>query len=265
MGFMRVVERLVAAVRGLFRARGADLQPSDILDRIYDELNRRKKVWMDNKSFVPNYYCVYLSPPDFEELSPLVGGIKDQLRKKMLERVQKKGYQLLSSSITIDLKEDGALNPGQVAVESTFVSEKAEPAKSVGLKSVPEKSRQSCELKPAAESKRSSSDTVILDARTVLSAKLAVEILDGENAGRVVELNEGEHTFGRGADATVLIKDSEGKVSRRHFKLIVRVANASILDLGSSNGTFVNGIEVHEADLKPGDVIGVGNVRLKVA
>jgi pSer/pThr/pTyr-binding forkhead associated (FHA) protein len=47
-------------------------------------------------------------------------------------------------------------------------------------------------------------------------------------------------------------------VSRRHCALNMDGGELSIRDLGSSNGTFVNGERVDEADLVPGDKVSIG-------
>ena len=56
-------------------------------------------------------------------------------------------------------------------------------------------------------------------------------------SGESIELSEGEHTIGRGDDASVTLK--EHSVSRRHATLSWRDGRAVLRDLGSSNGTFI--------------------------
>ena len=55
----------------------------------------------------------------------------------------------------------------------------------------------------------------------------------------------------------------ESSVSRRHAILVPRPAGARILDDRSSNGTFVNGRRVQQADLNNGDVLVIGRVVLR--
>jgi ABC transport system ATP-binding/permease protein len=64
--------------------------------------------------------------------------------------------------------------------------------------------------------------------------------------------------IGRGQDNEIVLTDL--RVSRRHAEL-VRNADGShdIVDLGSGNGTFVNGLRVQRATLEELDVIGIGN------
>jgi pSer/pThr/pTyr-binding forkhead associated (FHA) protein len=73
-------------------------------------------------------------------------------------------------------------------------------------------------------------------------------------------------------DAVVLGRDSEqcqfvvldGKVSQQHCKLSVSGDNLWVEDLGSTNGTFVNGERVTSALVAPGDVIRLGDCRIEV-
>lgn len=58
-------------------------------------------------------------------------------------------------------------------------------------------------------------------------------------ADREVPLREGENIVGRDPSANVRLASSS--VSRQHAAIMVDGANATILDLGSKNGTFVNG------------------------
>lgn len=78
-------------------------------------------------------------------------------------------------------------------------------------------------------------------------------------AGADVPLALGEHVIGREPDATVMAPDSA--VSRRHARLIVSEDAVVLEDLGSKNGTFLNGVKLVEpAALRPGDVITVGSI-----
>jgi len=67
--------------------------------------------------------------------------------------------------------------------------------------------------------------------------------------------------IGRGLAAGLRLDDSS--VSRRHAILVPRPAGARILDDRSSNGTFVNGRRVSQAELHNGDVIVLGRVLLR--
>jgi DNA-binding winged helix-turn-helix (wHTH) protein len=81
---------------------------------------------------------------------------------------------------------------------------------------------------------------------------------------RVVVLREGEQTIGRDPDVEIVLESP--RVSRRHSRIEVRGARATIEDLGSKNGTFVGGRRLGApADLKPGDSVRVGPFKLRFA
>jgi len=91
-------------------------------------------------------------------------------------------------------------------------------------------------------------------------AFLVVYMNEGGGRTRVVELPDGvEVTFGRSRACTVMI-DSE-KVSRTHARVLRRGPGIVVEDLGSRNGTRVNGERVEAATrVSSGDEIGVGPV-----
>jgi adenylate cyclase len=76
---------------------------------------------------------------------------------------------------------------------------------------------------------------------------------------------EGTCTLGRGADADITVPH-EG-VSRRHARMEVDGDGVVVRDLGSSNGTFLNGRPVDVAQARPGDELTFGKVvfRLQLA
>lgn len=69
-------------------------------------------------------------------------------------------------------------------------------------------------------------------------------------------------TIGRGEGCDLRIP--LGDVSRKHCSLIKSDEGLVIQDIGSSNGTYVNGKRVQEASLRPGDLIRVGSLRFVV-
>lgn len=86
---------------------------------------------------------------------------------------------------------------------------------------------------------------------------LTLEIVEGPDAGRQLTL-ERPVVIGRGADVDLTLED--GQVSRHHAKVSPAAGgSATVEDLGSANGTFVNHNELHGvARLDPGDELLVG-------
>ena len=78
---------------------------------------------------------------------------------------------------------------------------------------------------------------------------------------RRIPLCEGENVLGRAADAVVTIEST--RVSRRHARIMVSGILATLEDLGSKNGTFLDGRRIEApTEINDGDEIEVGPVRL---
>jgi hypothetical protein len=280
MRYLDTIKRILKNIRKSLWGGDEELQPGDILSKLIYELENRKKLGIEENAFVPNVYAVYLSPVDYEELSPLLSGIRDQLKNKLIEKIKKKGYRLLSSSLGLEIREDSSLQKNQLVIESSFLKEKAAPV------SIPDEKVNVSPIRPSltrgetkggevryptvdkpAPEQKNTLTRIIEDKKTKIidNTRLELEIMDGENRGEVIKLKEGEYTFGRGKDAAILLRDNDETVSRVHFKLIVREGRISIKDLNSANGTKLNEIDIEEAELKKGDIITAGKVLLKVA
>ncbi|HLM85137.1 MAG TPA: FHA domain-containing protein [Solirubrobacteraceae bacterium] len=85
--------------------------------------------------------------------------------------------------------------------------------------------------------------------------------IQGPERALLIALSDTAMPIGRGLNAELRLDDSS--VSRRHAIIVPRPAGARILDDRSSNGTFVNGRRVQQADLANGDVIVLGRVVLR--
>lgn len=75
---------------------------------------------------------------------------------------------------------------------------------------------------------------------------------------REFALNADTTILGRRADSRLRIPASD--VSRQHCRISIADETVAVKDLGSANGTFVNGKRVSEAELSPGDRLAVGPV-----
>jgi pSer/pThr/pTyr-binding forkhead associated (FHA) protein len=79
-------------------------------------------------------------------------------------------------------------------------------------------------------------------------------------AGLLSGVNRGQITLGRSSSCQLVFDDDT--VSRRHAALVCRDGAWHVVDLGSSNGTYVNGRRVVDAEVRPGDELTLGGARL---
>jgi hypothetical protein len=79
-------------------------------------------------------------------------------------------------------------------------------------------------------------------------------------SGERYVLREGTVVVGRLPECDITVVDPN--VSRRHAEIQPRGDGFVVVDLGSTNGTRVNGVRVGERELRDGDELGFGNVRL---
>jgi hypothetical protein len=90
----------------------------------------------------------------------------------------------------------------------------------------------------------------------VTVSELSLEIVEGADAGHRAALSS-PMTVGRGRDVDLVLADD--LVSRRHARVSRSGAGAVVEDLGSRNGTFVNGNQIYgPTRLEPGDQLQLG-------
>jgi putative serine protease PepD len=87
---------------------------------------------------------------------------------------------------------------------------------------------------------------------------MQLTIKSGPGAGKTVQVEGTEFTIGREAGVDFVLAD--GKASRRHAALrVLPDGRATLYDLGSSNGTFVNGQRIQSTLLQGGEQIQIGD------
>ena len=85
----------------------------------------------------------------------------------------------------------------------------------------------------------------------------------GPNLGKKFQLERGETSIGRGENCTIVLENLDN-VSRNHCSLIVKGDGVFVRDNGSTNGTYLNNVEVRgDTPLRSGDLIKVGSAIFK--
>jgi hypothetical protein len=91
-------------------------------------------------------------------------------------------------------------------------------------------------------------------------AKLVV--LSEGLTGKSYELKVEKSTIGRVDDNNFQI--SEGSVSSHHCEILLRGKEIVVKDLSSTNGTFINGERITERALKPGQILRLGSIEMRL-
>src|SRR5256714_13308409 len=87
-------------------------------------------------------------------------------------------------------------------------------------------------------------------------------LLSAGMAGRSHELKVDKTTIGRVEDNTFPI--IEPSVSSHHCEILLRGSDVVVRDLNSTNGTFINGEKVTETVLKPGQILRLGQIEMRL-
>ncbi|MBI5383914.1 MAG: FHA domain-containing protein [Verrucomicrobia bacterium] len=79
--------------------------------------------------------------------------------------------------------------------------------------------------------------------------------------GRTHELKTDKVTIGRVEDNSFQVPD--GSVSSHHCEIYVKGSEVWVKDLGSTNGSFINGQQITEAQLRPSQILRLGQVEIR--
>lgn len=242
-----------------------DVRPRDILRRILTAMESGRKEGFDNNIYVPNQYILEINVHDDEEKEYLLSFLnKDELEAAIRRYCQQNNYHIRGVlDFTIREVEPTEGSPDRkgekVRVKCRYDSKITSPAVDAPLDS-PVTTR------------------VHVEDRTVVSVRAEQELEDGTvptpSAALVVyapdrspyrfELAGDSVSIGRSPGAgNNLVIDSDGQISKRHAR-IEREADGrfTIYDLGSTNGTKVNGKRIDNRSINDGDELVIGTTKL---
>lgn len=84
-----------------------------------------------------------------------------------------------------------------------------------------------------------------------------LEQIEGDGTSAQVALTQEETVIGRGSDTQIRVASK--RASRQHAVLRLHGTDCMLVDNDSHNGVFLNGVKVHSAVLRDGDVIQVAD------
>jgi len=243
---------------GAFKKGAARLQPVEIAKELVKSMLRNKQVSI-SQVYVPNIYRVYLHPSDWGPLASFGDVFLIELSKYLFAEAERNGYTFLTKP-AIELHSDETVNPREMVVEVDFDD-------SIDVDWREEEN----ENYPPNESNWRESTTFF---RESVKTKLPVEdglgrnpeyfleIIEGPDKGKLFTLQNSDVVMGRHGQCDLVLHDPE--VSRRHVKLTSGDASWWLDDLGSTNGSFVNGQRITHQMTAPGDRIQIGQSVLMI-
>ena len=257
MGVLQRFERrLGGLVEGAFaRVFGGVVQPVEIAAALQREAEDRKAIVGQGRVMVPNDYVVELGETDFSRLSAYDGPLRRELAAMVGEHAAEQGWSFVGP-VGVRLERVDGLSTGVFRLRSTVLSPEDMGGDAPAVPEQTERTRAPAPERPGGRPARAKPYLVIATGGGSAPAG------DPQSRGqdRVVPLTAPVTRIGRGSDADVRLPDTG--VSRVHAEIRLENGSALLVDLGSTNGTTVNGRRVQSSPLHDGDRIGAGTTAL---
>ena len=243
MSVLKSLENKIAGlVEGTFsRAFRSEVRPVEIARKLAREMEEHKSFSV-SRTYVPNEYRVFLSPRDRERFADYEAALADELAGYLLEHARRERLALLSRPV-IEFETDDRLGLGEFGIQTRVVQPDDEP-----VSAPPE--AQSGRTMVYGNAERVSEP---LEERGRARAQTALLLIDGK---RVVVSPAGRHAR---AQPPVRRRVDDPNVSRQHAEIRPRGGSWVLTDLGSTNGSQLNGRRIEGPEvLRPGDEIELG-------
>jgi hypothetical protein len=219
----RFERRLEGFVEGAFaRVFGGVVQPVEVAAALQREAADKKAIVGQGRVLVPNAYVVELSPGDSDRLGEYDEPLRAELAAMVREHADEQGWSFVGK-VRVAFEKVDELDTGVFRVRSAVAADASVPSEP--------------------------------QTRGTGRPRLVLPAGNG-TPERVHLLSSPVTVIGRGAEADLRLHDTG--VSRAHAELRVEGEHIRVVDLGSTNGTLVNGRPVDAAVLDDGDRIELG-------
>jgi hypothetical protein len=259
--FERLFERPSAR---LFRAR---LQPVQLQRRIERAMEAERLATAD-RTLVPNRFVVHLNPVDLDGFGDMTASLASELADGALVFARARRYTLVDRP-RVTLYADPNVERADIRVTARFAdpiagqqrvadvsSEDGDERDRGAVATVPDRGTGG----PRTVGVRSDTMVFTVPRPSAPAARLRIIARDG---GELVHEFDGSGlSIGRAVDNDLVLPDS--RVSRHHARIVGRRGTLVYADLGSTNGSRVNGVQVGELVLGAGDRIELGDTIIVV-
>ncbi|HIW63949.1 MAG TPA: FHA domain-containing protein [Candidatus Stackebrandtia excrementipullorum] len=231
---MTVLGRFEKRLEGLFEGAFAKIfkgvvHPVEIAGAMQREAESHKAILAGGRILVPNRYVIDLSPPDHDRLAPYAAALAQELAQSQAEHIGEHGWTVYGDVI-VEIERGEGLDTGMFRVIAEVA---AQDQQSYGGYDAAPTSGQ-----PAPPT--------------------GPRLVSGD--GRQYAITMGSTTIGRGEQAQIRLPDVG--ISRVHVRIDFDGGQVIVTDLGSTNGTLVNGQRISTIALQPGDMIQLGTTSL---
>ncbi|MER7281728.1 DUF3662 and FHA domain-containing protein [Dactylosporangium sp. NPDC000244] len=241
----RFEKRLEGLVEGAFaKVFKGVVHPVEILNAMQREAEAHKAILAGGRTLVPNRYVIDLSPYDHSRLAPYAAALAQELAQSQAEFIGEQGWTVYGDVI-VEIERGDGLDTGMFRVTAeVYTGADVAPPPTPDPYGGYNQQQAGGGYGPPPGGPGG-------PARNV-------RLVSGD--GRSYPLSIGSTVIGRGDQANMRLPDVG--ISRRHARLDFDGAQVVLTDLGSTNGTMVNGQRVSAVALNPGDMIQLGTTTL---
>lgn len=235
--FEQFFERIVEGT--IMRFFRSPIQPAEI-GRKLERAMEDGRVVSVGSTLVPNVYRAEMHPQDMIAFADFVVPLSRQMEGWLSEEIADRGYRTL----------------GRVRVQIA------------GNDTVPRRSiRVETQTIPADDRAPRDDDQIqktevyrVIRESSGVPARI-LRVMNGPGKDRTFTIRAAVTTIGRGLDNDLVLESTD--VSRHHARIEYQDGVYHLVDLGSTNGTKVNGQQLQHATLRDGDQIEFGSLQLQ--
>lgn len=249
-------DRIGGAIEGLFAgAFRSPVQPAEIAKALSRAMDDRRQVGV-NAVYAPTRFFVQISAEDAEELGEFTSTLAGELATYLTGHADERGYRLTERpQIEFTVHEGLKLGRFRVAAE-LGATPAAEPAPAAADRAGSAPDADAVAVRETAADADAAPPAPDAGAGFLGTATVTVGDLHHDIA------LEGERmVVGRLAECEITLADVN--VSRRHAVFVREGDGWAIEDLGSTNGTLLNGSKVTYERLRDGDLVQIGATQLR--
>lgn len=248
----RFEKRLEGLVEGAFaKVFKGVVHPVEILNAMQREAEAHKAILAGGRTLVPNRYVIDLSPYDHSRLAPYAAALAQELAQSQAEFIGEQGWTVYGDVI-VEIERGDGLDTGMFRVTAEVYT-----GGDVAPQGGPPPYDPGPQMGHGYDQGYGQQGGYQQQGYGQQSGR-GVRLI--ANDGRTYPLSIGSTVIGRGDQANLRLPDVG--ISRRHARLDYDGAQVVLTDLGSTNGSMVNGQRISAVALNPGDMIQIGTTTL---